>query len=233
MSEPARPKSCKFQPLAQVSTLLCPFSRFISAGWEKVAGAQFHVQTRRGSEGRRLPFTFCNTVRPLRGRPVNSPQIDGRCNFCLCWSPDWKADDPGCRPGSSHMGRNPNWEPGQMERCFPFKPFIKLPKNVLLTFLPQVNAGRAILCRYEGETCDHLSVWEYTTHDRSRGRRIFNSAHRPPADCSPLSASNREQIHGVSPPHGLPRSLWPSICMGDGFRFSQVAIVAVQSAHSN
>ena len=32
------------------------------------------------------------------------------------------------------MGRNPNWEPGQMERCFPFKPFIICVKVPTLTY---------------------------------------------------------------------------------------------------
>ena len=64
---------------------LCPFTRFRRLG--KGCGAD---QGGGSSQGRRLPFTFCNTVRPLRGRPVNSPsEIDGRCNFCLlcrdCW----------------------------------------------------------------------------------------------------------------------------------------------------
>ena len=45
-----------------------------------------------------------------------------------------------------------------------------------------------------------------TTHDPSRGRRIFNPAHRPPTACGRLSASNRKQIAGV-PTRGL-RQRW-------------------------
>ena len=75
-------------------------------------------------------------------------------------------------------------------------------------------------------------VWEYTTHDRSRGRRIFNPAHRPPADCSPLSASNREQIAGVRPPHGLPL-LASGLQKEMAFDPQSGGIVAVQSAHSD
>ena len=94
-----RPKSCKFQPLVLGSStpplLLMSFQPF-HFRWrgKRLQAGQFDVQTRGGSQdGRGLPFTFCNTVRPLRGRPVNSPQIDGRCNFCLCWSPDGKVDE--------------------------------------------------------------------------------------------------------------------------------------------
>lgn len=89
------------------------------------------------------------------------------------------------------------------------------------------NTRRAILWRWRRDMWPE-SVWEYTTHDRSRGRRIFNPAHRPPADCSPLSASNREQIADVRSPHGLPLCLRPAREMG--FDLTGWEMLVMQSA---
>ena len=53
------------------------------------------------------------------------------------------------------MGRNPNREPGQMER-FPFKSFVNLPKNLLSKWGASEYQGilEEPFSGDEGETCD-------------------------------------------------------------------------------
>ena len=96
------------------------------------------------------------------------------------------------------MGRNP-CQGARSDQRFPFR---SCQRSCVRT--PPIQEDPP--SEDEGETCDVSvwPVWEYTTHDLSRGRRIFNPAHRPPVDCSALSASNtREQIPGASQPPGF------------------------------
>ena len=130
------------------------------------------------------------------------------------------------------MGRNP-CQGARSDQRFPFR---SCQRSCVRT--PPIQEDPP--SEDEGETCDVSvwPVWEYTTHDLSRGRRIFNPAHRPPVDCSALSASNtREQIPGASQPPGslsaesTPR--WFLLCKRNGFRFGRTDIVGNQSAHND